>query len=213
MFFSLISKPPFISFNNKNVKLVKDAIKKKDFDMNLARKYSKVLEKYSDLYTSNVSYNAGNCQINKKLSNDISLTDNDEIMINNIKESIKKIASLPYSINLFHGFEIYTKYSTLWWRKNQKIYFNHALSKTPSFEIAEGFAKDFSLWSTFYRKFLFVKYKKNHENNKHICLDIRFNDEYEYMRGFEHLTFIDIVYQISLKDFIINKFYVMKSYD
>jgi len=183
---------------------------KHDKEIIEARKKSEILEKHKEIYHNNVSYNSGNCWINKKISNSLELDDTDKNIYSSIINAQELVGNLSYPINLFHGFEKYTMYKDKQWQIGDIIPFQHALSKTPSFTIANTFAKDYN-WpgSLFWSKYLFVKYP---EGSKHICIDIRLRyDEYEYLRANENLKLVDICYALELSTLNLHKFYVFDS--
>ncbi len=145
----------------------------------------------TDLYSTIVKYNAGDCGFNEKKSKNEILNQKEQTMYDNIVESIKLVKPISYSINLFHGFEWFLTYPKF--IKDQIIHFNFCLSKTPSYHVAAHFAKT---RNPFWQQYMYVRYPTG---TKHLCPDIRFdfNDEYEYLAVNEKLKFVDTVYQIS----------------
>lgn len=163
------------------------------FDMKEIRDNTERIYDYnSELYSSLVKYNAGDCGFNEKKSKNIVLNEKESSMYDNIVNSIKLVKSISYSINLFHGFEWFLTYPKF--IKDQIINFNFCLSKTPSYHVAAFFAK---ASNRFIQRFMYVRYPIN---TKHLCPDVRqeINDEYEYLSVNEKLKFVDTVYQISL---------------
>jgi hypothetical protein len=173
------------------------------FDMTEAYLNSRIIENSTKIYRKIVSYMAGNCWINSKISNGRSITNDDLEMVSSIQAALKVCQPLSYPVNLFHGFEIYTRYQDNLWKIGDTVRFPFVLSKTPKFRVAKKFAKGY-----FYSKYLFVLYPPG---SRQICLDVfdyQKEEKYEYLNGFETMELVDIVYELTL--FRINKYYIFR---
>lgn len=168
------------------------------------------------LYSGILSYMGGNAWLNMKLSFGEILHGRDKEIFDSINVAVQNVEPLSYPITLFHGFETFTNYNENKWNKNDIISVPEFLSKTPSFDVANRFARGQSY--KFNRKFLVVEYPIG---SKHIGLDIRnpkdlgghteFNEEYEYLsHSNEQLKLINIIREIEF--FHINTFYICKPY-
>ena len=148
-------------------------------------------------------YICGNCWCNMKLTNNCKLSEIDLKIYDIINEIVNNVKELTYPITLFHGFEKFTNYDENNWHIGDAILFKGFLSKTPSFDVANNFAR---MYNFFNRKILVVKYPIG---SKHIGMNIRHPDdqEYEYLtKSNEKLKLIDIYRKI--KFFSIVTFYI-----
>lgn len=187
--------------------MIKESIKKPynyEYDMTETyKKTDKALD--NDMYTSLLKYNSGFCQYNHKKSNNIELNDNEKKIYNDIEKAYNKVEPLSYSINLFHGFELGMKYPKF--EKNKETNFNFILSKTPSWYVANFFARTCSY--SLINKYMYILYPKN---SKHLSIDVRSEktEEYEYLAINEKLRYIDNVYHITLWPLSFNIYYIFK---
>lgn len=140
-------------------------------------------------YGSFISYIAGNCWINAKLSNDIVLTPDDIGMISSINKLVDSVEPLSHPVKLFHGFEQYTNYNIPVPPKIGSIVGTKGfLSKSLSLNVAKSFAVGENL---FRPKFIMVEYPIG---SKHIHPNFRItNEEFEYLTNSgEKLEITDI---------------------
>ena len=173
-----------------------------DYDMKETyEKTNKILK--GDLYMSILKYNSGYCQYNHKKSNGLELDDYEKKIYTDIEEAYNKVEPLSYPLRLFHGFELGLKYPKF--EKNKEIKFDIILSKTPSWHVANFFARN-NLWIN---RYMYVIYP---EKSKHISIDVREknNNEYEYLAINEKLTYLDKVYHITLWPLSLSIYYVFK---
>jgi hypothetical protein len=145
----------------------------------------------TDMYHSMISYIAGNCYFNGKLSHNAKLIDNELKMTNDLDCIVSKLKPIPYPLYLFHGFEPGINYGDHNWTIGKVIKFPFHLSKTPAIWIADRFTNHYSwkkkndptipecynislisrLKTLFHRKYLFCIYPENQFS--HITTDIR----------------------------------------
>jgi hypothetical protein len=176
-------------FNNDE-KYINTLLSNQNLDMTEITKNSETITTKN--YSNIVSYIAGNCWLNAKLSNNISLSPKDKEIHDSINDAVNNTKPLSYPITLFHGFEKYTYYNEKTWKINDTINIKGFLSKTPSFDIASKFANQYDFTNP---KFLVVNYPIG---SKHIHLDIRkYDEEYEYLTNSnEKLKLVRICYYL-----------------
>lgn len=189
-----------IEFSSPNIDFVKTNINQELIHpqlMKIARDASKPLEDYSNksLYTTCVSYYSGNCWENGRLSHGEELSQDDVNRINDLKESLKIVKPIPFTISLFHGFETHLSYKTDKWQIGDTIHFPFFLSKTMSWKVATFFAANNT--NSTCQNYLLCRYDK--PGSKHICLDIKKedSDEYEFLSGFETFKLVEKIYHMS----------------
>lgn len=175
-----------------------------DHEYNMTEIYEKTHKiAIGDLFMGLMKYNAGYCQYNYKKSKNIELNDHENKIYNSIKGAYDKVEPLSYPINLFHGFEKDMKYPKF--EKNKTINFDFILSKTPSWHVANFFARA----TGWINRYMYVIYPPN---TKHLSIDVRLknNNEYEYLAMNEKLTYKDKIFHITLLPFSINIYYVFE---
>lgn len=167
-----------------------------------------IIGKDNHLYMCLLQYVAGNCWLNSKLSNGMELEGKDKEIYEGVNKVAHSVKPLTYPVTLFHGFEPYTNYKEDTWIIDSVVSVPGFLSKTPSFDVANKFAKAYNF---FHRKFLVVEYPKG---SKHIGMNVRHpsDPEYEYlaMSG-EKLKLMGIHRKIIFP--YIHTFYILKSID
>lgn len=202
-----------INFFTPNIDIIKQNINKELFDPKLmkeAHATSKSLEEHPNksLYTSCVLYYNGDCWYNSRLSYSNNLSGLDIQRIDDIKESIQVVNPLPFSVNLFHGFESHLLYNSDKWEVGNTYHFPFFLSKTMSWKVATFFAATYD--SKYYQSYLLCRYDE--PGSKHVCLDIKTadSDEYEFLSGFETFKLVEKIYHLSLLPYpVIRVYYVM----
>lgn len=200
----------FFSYNGRwrlsspNIDLIKKHVNEDLIDsdkLKISRECSRPIEDHpnNEIYQSCIKYNSGNCWWNGKLSNDDPLCDDDKKDVANLKTALDIVKPVPFPIDLFHGFEYHLKYDESKWAALDAIGSTHNfpffLSKTLSWKVATFFS---AMTSRYYQKYLLCRYTK--PGSRHICMNIRtnFNDEYEYLSGYETFKFTEKIYQIGL---------------
>lgn len=156
-------------------------IRNNNFDMTeVLEKTNKIIQKIdANTHMSLVKYIGGHCHINSKLSKNEKINKDDEEQIRNINYIVDAVEPMEKDLVLFHGFERNTKYNEHTFEIDKVFSIKGFLSKTLSFDVANGFAKEYDF---FHRKFIVVKYKKG---SKQISQNIRLPTHNEY----EHITF------------------------
>lgn len=208
-------------------KYINDIIANANYDMTEIRnKTDKALEYDNESYCSIVKYMGGYCWLNSKLNKGerpysfgmfnnnkntqdwTKLDDVEKHIYNNINKTINNVESLSYSINLFHGFELYSNYGEKYWIIDKIFSMKSFISKTPSIKVARNFAYNHN---NLQPKLLLVHYSKE---SKHINLDIRpHNEEYEYLtKSDEKLKLIKIC-RLFVFPFIMETYYICTSLD
>jgi hypothetical protein len=197
----------FFSYNGRwrikteNIELIKNHINHEFIDikkLKTSRECSEPIEKHPDknVYVACLRYNSGHCWWNGHISHNRcdKLKESDIADIEGIKKGLEIISPLPFSVDLFHGFEFHLKYNESKWLIGSVCKFPFFLSKTLSWKVASFFAKQSG--NRYYQKYLVCRYKNS--GSKHICLDSRvpYNDEYEYLSFNESFRFIEKVYQM-----------------
>lgn len=180
--------------NEKNVKWLIESFNTTTYDMTEIRTKSDKLENTSGYYDV-ISYMAGNCYVNSKLSNNKPLNTNDQKILNGINYLVSQVEPLSYAVRLFHGFELLTKYNEKLWRVGSNFQILGFVSKTPSFNVAHKFAH---AYNPYVPRFLVVSYPIG---SQHVNIDMRnkSDEEYEYLtRSGETFVIEDIVTVIVL---------------
>jgi hypothetical protein len=187
---------PNISAIKKRVNhdLIDDDRKK----LEIARKYSQIIENDKNVYMSCLRYTSGNCWWNGRLSHPEqkkSLTSDEIKDIELINRGICMVEPLPFGVDLLHGFERHLKYGEDTWKMGNTYNFPFFLSKTPSWKVATFFSEQ---TNQIFQQYLFCRY--NNSGSKHICIDCRneTNDEYEYLAYGENFNYIEKIYHLSL---------------
>lgn len=163
---------------NKNFYYVKNEVNQNKFMKEIIEKTSKISGTNNDIYSNLTKYVSGNCWFNIKLSNNITLDENDQKILDSINTAVNLVEPLSYPITLFHGFEKYTKYGEYFgeYFVGDIINIPGILSKSLSFNVANVFA----IAQNYFRpKFIVVNYNKG---SKQVHHDIRiFNNEFEFL--------------------------------
>lgn len=215
-----------LCFSSEDLTKLHQSMNMNEWDMKEAYAASKNI---SNSYQSSIiSYMAGNCWINAKISNNnpidlqydilkhndrpenMPITKYDVEMVENLKMGVKQSTPLSYPINLFHGFEPFTRYHTENFSPGTIIHFRHALSKTPKYAVAQRFAIGVNPYIS---RYLYVCYPPR---SQHICLDVFDRRKDEASREYEHLSINEtlkvssILCKIQWRLPYISLFYVMK---
>jgi hypothetical protein len=160
--------------NNKDYYYNRNIVNENKFMKEIIEKTLKITNAYDNLYSNLTKYVSGNCWLNIKLSNNISLDENDQQILDSINTAVQLVEPLSYPITLFHGFEKYTNYSE--YKVRDVINIPGFLSKSLSFNVANNFA---SVQNYYRPKFIVVNYDKG---SKQIHHNIRIlNNEFEFL--------------------------------
>lgn len=205
-----------LNFVSPNIQYIKDRINKdlipQDIErIHSAREKSKMIMSYDEYSASCSEYYNGNYMPNGRLCKKEKLSDDDITLLSNMHKTLGVVEPLDYPVVLIHGFESHLEYDTKNWGIGKRYYFPFFLSKTVSWQVATYFAK--ASGNRFYQKYLLCCYDKG---SRHICLDIKdeYNDEYEYLSGFEKFEFVEKIYHLSLFPYpVLRVYYVMKHID
>lgn len=188
-------------FRTENTKLVADHVESTNEIINAAvlkegRINSEAIESDSEIYTSCVKYNSGNCHWNADLSRGKVLGMQDQKDCNNIRTGLQMVKPLDSPVVLFHGLEPGLNYGIDMWKINSIYKFPFFLSKTLSWKVATFFAL-LSSQSKYFQRYLLCKYPKG---SRHICLNIRtqYNDEFEFLAVDDTFKFTEKVYHFGL---------------
>lgn len=199
-------------FKTDNITLIKSHVNREvlnPLEINDGRSCSLPSEDDPDVYSACVRYNSGDCRWNSTLSRGKKLNEFDQMSVDNIKKGLQMVKPLPFTLNLFHGFELNLNYGENHWKIGSVYNFPFFLSKTLSWKVATFFAA--MSCSNFYQKYMLCKYLK--PESRHICLDVRrpHNDEYEFLSCDEKFKYVEKIYHIGLLPWpTLRVYYVME---